>query len=69
MLEKLLGAFRNQFACTSIVHLGCGKGRAMAASAYFGFTSITGTDFAKNPAHCFQEKLILYMQAHCMYRF
>jgi SAM-dependent methyltransferase len=47
MLKKLLGAFRNQSTCTSIVDLGCGKGRVMVASAYFGFTNITGIDFAK----------------------
>ena len=47
MLEKLLNAFRSQSACTSIVDLGCGKGRVMVTSAYFGFTSITGIDFAK----------------------
>lgn len=47
MLEKLLNAFRSQSNYTSIVDLGCGKGRVMVTSAYFGFTSITGIDFAK----------------------
>ena len=47
MLEKLLSAFRSQSADTSIVDLGCGKGRVMVTSAYFGFTRITGIDFAK----------------------
>lgn len=58
MLEKLLGAFRNQSSYTSIVDLGCGKGRAMVASAYFGFTNITGIDFAKELC----EEAILNMQ-------
>jgi hypothetical protein len=47
MLEKLLGAFRRRFAYTSIIDLGCGKGRVMVAAAYFGFKKIKGIDFAR----------------------
>lgn len=47
MLEMLLKAFRKFSNSHSIVDLGCGKGRVMAVSAYFGFTHITGIDFAK----------------------
>lgn len=47
MLEKLLTAFRRLSSNTSIVDLGCGKGRVMVVAAYFGFTKITGIDFAK----------------------
>lgn len=47
MLKKLLTAFRKQSPDTSIVDLGCGKGRVMVVAAYFGFTRITGIDFAK----------------------
>jgi SAM-dependent methyltransferase len=47
MLEKLLTEFRKSSSATSIVDLGCGKGRAMVVAAYFGFTHITGVDFAK----------------------
>lgn len=47
MLEKLLNAFRKFSESRSIVDLGCGKGRVMVVSAYFGFTHITGIDFAK----------------------
>jgi SAM-dependent methyltransferase len=47
MLEKLLTAFRRLSPDTSIIDLGCGKGRVMVVAAYFGFTKITGIDFAK----------------------
>jgi predicted RNA methylase len=47
LLEKLLSAFRKFSDSKSIIDLGCGKGRVMVVAAYFGFTSITGVDFAK----------------------
>ena len=47
LLEKLLTAFRNFSDHNSIVDLGCGKGRVMVVAAHFGFTYITGIDFAK----------------------
>ncbi len=47
LLEKLLTAFRRLSPNTSIVDLGCGKGRVMVVAAYFGFIRITGIDFAK----------------------
>ncbi len=47
MLEKLLNAFKKVSALTSIIDLGCGKGRVMMAAPHFGFTDITGIDFAK----------------------
>jgi len=47
LLEKLMNAFRKFSNDTSIIDLGCGKGRVMAVAAHFGFTSITGIDFAK----------------------
>ena len=47
MLEKLLTAFRRLSSDTSIVDLGCGKGRVMIVAAYFGFKQIAGVDFAK----------------------
>ena len=47
MLEQLLGAFRKISDQTSILDLGCGKGRMMIAAPHFGFTNITGIDFAK----------------------
>jgi SAM-dependent methyltransferase len=47
MLEKLLKTFRNLTPGTSIVDLGCGKGRVMVVAAHLGFKKITGIDFAK----------------------
>jgi SAM-dependent methyltransferase len=47
MLERLLIEFRRLSSLTSIIDLGCGKGRVMVVAAYFGFTHITGIDFAK----------------------
>ena len=47
LLENLLIAFRKYSDATSIVDLGCGKGRVMVVASYFGFVSVTGIDFAK----------------------
>jgi SAM-dependent methyltransferase len=47
MLEKLLNEFRTFTQNTSIIDLGCGKGRVLTVAAYFGFNKIAGIDFAK----------------------
>src|SRR5215471_9439168 len=47
MLEHLFTAFRKLSPNTSIVDLGCGKGRVMMVAAHFGFRRMTGIDFAK----------------------
>lgn len=47
LLEKLLSSFRKISNADSIIDLGCGKGRVLAVAAHFGFTSVTGIDFAK----------------------
>jgi SAM-dependent methyltransferase len=47
MLEHLFIAFRKLSDETEIVDLGCGKGRAMMVAPYFGFTKVTGVDFAE----------------------
>lgn len=47
LLETILESFRKFSNASSIVDLGCGKGRVMVAAAYFGFVSVTGIDFAK----------------------
>jgi SAM-dependent methyltransferase len=47
MLEKLLSAFQKVSGLTSIVDLGSGKGRVLMVAPHFGFTDITGIDFAK----------------------
>jgi len=47
MLEKLLGAFQKFSGLKSIIDLGSGKGRVLMVAPHFGFTNITGIDFAK----------------------
>jgi hypothetical protein len=47
MLEKLLSAFQKITGLKSIVDLGSGKGRVLMVAPHFGFTDITGIDFAK----------------------
>jgi len=47
MLEKLLKTFRTLSPDTSIIDLGCGKGRVMVVAAHLGFKKITGIEFAK----------------------
>lgn len=48
ILENLLDHFRKSFPNEkSLVDVGSGKGRIMVAAAHFGFTNITGIDFAK----------------------
>src|SRR6266498_2807645 len=47
MLEQLFSAFRKISGQTSIIDLGSGKGRVMMTATHFGFTDITGIEFAK----------------------
>ena len=46
LIEKLFIAFRKFSKADSLIDLGCGKGRVLAVAAHFGFTHITGIDFA-----------------------
>ena len=48
ILEKLLENFRNSFPEEKkILDAGCGKGRVLVTAAHYGFTNLTGVDFAK----------------------
>ncbi len=47
ILEKGFDYLRSINENKNITDLGCGKGRAMVVAAYYGFTNITGIDFAK----------------------
>lgn len=47
MLEKLFAAFEKISGKTSIVDLGCGKGRMMIVAPHFRFNNLIGIDFAK----------------------
>lgn len=46
LLEKIFIQLRKLNAPTDIIDLGCGKGRVMVVAAHYGFTKITGVDFA-----------------------
>lgn len=46
ILESLLQRITEIGENRSFTDLGCGKGRAMAVAAYYGFTTIRGVDFA-----------------------
>lgn len=48
ILEKLLENCRRMFPGEkNLLDAGCGKGRVLVAAAHYGFTKITGVDFAK----------------------
>lgn len=48
MLENLLENFRKLFPEEkNLTDVGCGKGRVLVVAAHYGFTHITGIDFAK----------------------
>lgn len=48
ILENLLKNFRRLFPEEkSLLDAGCGKGRVLVVAAYYGFTHITGVDFAE----------------------
>ncbi|MBX2923597.1 MAG: class I SAM-dependent methyltransferase [Chitinophagaceae bacterium] len=46
ILEALLARLITLTASRRFTDLGCGKGRAMVVAAHYGFTNITGVDFA-----------------------
>jgi SAM-dependent methyltransferase len=47
MLEKLMDEIMKQPHNKHFLDIGCGKGRALAVAAHFGFTHISGIDFSK----------------------
>ena len=47
ILEKGFNYLRSIHENGNITDFGCGKGRAMAVAAHYGFRNITGIDFAK----------------------
>ncbi len=48
MLENLLTYFRRMYPLeNNFFDAGCGKGRAMVVAAHYGFTNLTGIDFAR----------------------
>ena len=57
ILEALLSRLRTITNETSFTDLGCGKGRAMAVAAHYGFTKIKGVDFAKEVCSVAEQHL------------
>lgn len=57
ILESLLKKMRKISPCQSFTDLGCGKGRAMAVSAYYGFKIIRGVDFAKELCQIAEQQM------------
>jgi SAM-dependent methyltransferase len=47
LLEKVFDHLQTIEANQNLLDFGCGKGRVLAVAAYYGFTKITGIDFAK----------------------
>lgn len=58
VLENLLANFRNLFPEEkSLIDVGAGKGRVMVVAAHYGFTKITGVDFAKELCAAAKENI------------
>jgi len=47
LLEKVFDYLQSIKVTKNIVDYGCGKGRVLAVAAYYGFSKITGVEFAK----------------------
>ena len=47
LLEKVFEYLRGLDANRNILDFGCGKGRVLAVAAFYGFSELTGIDFAK----------------------
>lgn len=54
LIEKALKFLKDENANNSITDLGCGKGRILVVAAHYGFTTITGVDFA--PLLCLEAE-------------
>ena len=57
LLETLLKTFRKLSENTSIIDLGSGKGRAMVVATHFGYTNITGIEFARELCEISSENM------------
>jgi hypothetical protein len=57
ILEALLQRITEMGAGRSFTDLGCGKGRAMAVAAHYGFTTIRGIDFAAEVCKSAEENM------------
>jgi len=57
ILEALLKRLCEVTAPLSFTDLGCGKGRAMVVAAHYGFTKISGVDFAKEVCNTAEQNM------------
>ena len=62
LLEKVLDHLQTIEANKNIVDFGCGKGRVLAVAAYYGFTKITGVEFAKELCEVARKNIIPVQQ-------
>jgi SAM-dependent methyltransferase len=62
LLEKVFDHLQSINADKTIVDFGCGKGRVLAVAAYYGFTKITGIDFAKELCDAARKNIAPFQQ-------
>ncbi len=62
LLEKVLDHLQTIEANDNILDFGCGRGRVLAAAAYFGFIKISGIEFAKELCDAARKNIIPVQQ-------
>lgn len=69
LLEDTFSRLRTLHPSQSLIDMGCGKGRALVVAAYYGFSQITGVDFAydlcKEAARNCKKLLLKFPAVHC----
>jgi SAM-dependent methyltransferase len=59
LIEKVMDEINKQSHNKIFLDIGCGKGRAMAVAAHYGFKKITGIDFSKKFIECAEANMDL----------
>lgn len=62
LLEKVFDHLQTIEANQSILDFGCGKGRVLTVAAYYGFSKITGVEFAKELCDVARKNIIPVQQ-------
>lgn len=62
LLEKVFDHLQTIEANQNIIDFGCGKGRVLAVAAYYGFSKITGVEFAKELCETARKNIIPIQQ-------
>ena len=57
VVEKAFDFLKSEKVNNSIVDFGCGKGRAMAVAAFYGFKNITGIDFSRKLCNAAEDNI------------